>query len=119
MRTCTPLAVACVAVAVAVARGEPAADRFGDPLPPGAIARIGTVRWRHAEAVFSVAFSPDGKHLACGSQDGKVLFWASDGRQVRRLVGHSAWVYALAFSPDGKTVATGGFDNTARLWDAA
>ncbi len=37
----------------------PRTDRFGDPLPPGAIARIGTERFRRNRPVLSVCFSPD------------------------------------------------------------
>ncbi len=38
-------------------------DRFNDPLPPGAIARLGTISLQHAGPVERLAFSPDGKEL--------------------------------------------------------
>ena len=50
-----------------VAAGEgpaPAVDRHGDPLPPDALARLGTTRLRHGQAACALAFTPDGKVLA-------------------------------------------------------
>ena len=57
-------------------------DIYGDPLPPGTLARMGTVRLRHEYA--SAAFSADGKTLISCGPDGWVRSWDVDtGKQVR------------------------------------
>jgi hypothetical protein len=38
-------------------------DLAGDALPREALARIGTVRFRHANTILDVAYAPDGKVL--------------------------------------------------------
>ena len=70
-------------------------------------------------SVNAVAFSPDGKTLATGSQDGTARLWdVNTHRQVGApLTADSQSVNAVAFSPDGKTLATGSDDGAARLWD--
>ncbi len=82
-------------------------DLYGDPLPKGAIVRLGSVRFRHPGAVWDVAFSPDGKILAA-SNDGvnMVILWErATGRKIREIFlgtqpGHTP--HHLRFSADGK-----------------
>jgi WD40 repeat protein len=63
---------------------RPRLDRYGDPLPPGAIARLGTVRLRHAGYVECAVFSRDGKTLTSSGSDDWIRVWeVATGRQVR------------------------------------
>lgn len=74
----------------------------------------------HSSEVTSVAFSPDGKVIASGSDDNSIKLWnVATGRLLRTLSAHSNSVYSVAFSPDGKTLATGSTDKTIKLWDVA
>ena len=70
--------------------------------------------------VYSVAWSPDGKTLATGSDDQTVKLWeAATGKLLANLPGHTGAVYSIAWSPDGRTLASGSGDRTVKLWDAA
>ncbi len=68
---------------------------------------------------YSVAFSPDGKHLAVGFRGGSANVWdAVTGQKLFDLSGHTGSVLNMAYSPDGTRIATASVDGTARLWDA-
>jgi hypothetical protein len=65
----------------------------------------------------SVAYSPDGSQLACGSSDGTVRVWSLTGSESpRELGGAGGWIYSVAYSPDGSQLACGSDDGTVRVW---
>jgi WD40 repeat protein len=71
----------------------------------------------HSSFVLSIAFSPDGKYLASGSQDNTVKLWSLESQlEVTTLQGHGHFVRSVTFSPDGKYLASGGQDKTVKLW---
>ena len=70
--------------------------------------------------IMSVAWSPDGAHLASWSKDGTVGIWdMASGELLRTMEGHSNFGWSAAWSPDGTRLASGWDDKTVRIWDAA
>ena len=58
-----------------------------------------------------MAFSPDGKQVLAGINDGTALLWdAQGGQELRAFTGRAGSVSSVAFSPDGKQVLTGSYD---------
>jgi predicted NACHT family NTPase len=70
-------------------------------------------------AVFSVAYSPDGKLIAIGDASGEIRVWnAREGRAILSCVGHTDWVRSVAFDRTSKRLVSASFDYSVRVWDA-
>ncbi|MBX9584356.1 MAG: hypothetical protein K2X87_28995, partial [Gemmataceae bacterium] len=83
----------------------PKVDALGDPLPPGAVARLGSNRLHHGENVRRIAVSPDGRHvLSQGNRTWKL--WEVDtGRELPVAAGKYAPDAVLAGGPAGRGLA--------------
>ena len=103
-----------------------AAPHSGLPVPAAAPAPLKSMQrprlaaqLGHAGRVNAVVYSPDGRWLLTGSNDGTARLWdAASGRELRSLKGYTSAVMSVAFSPDGKRLASGSADNTVKVWDA-
>src|SRR5947209_8454795 len=87
-----------------------------DEQPAGVVATLKG----HTEALYAVAFSPDGKLIATGSFDKTIKLWDASGKEIRTFggpAGHQNLVLAVAFSRNGQMLASGSSDNSAKIWD--
>jgi WD40 repeat protein len=83
----------------------------------------------HADAIYALAFSPDGTRLATGGYDRVIHIWnippglPADSvfldKPKLTLKDHSDAIYALAWHLDGNLLASGSADRSVKLWDTA
>lgn len=95
-------------------------DRFGDPLPEGAIARLGTMRFRPC-AGECLAFSVNSKSLLTCGADKVIRTWDADSGRLlreRRLPLATFWP-VTALSPDGRLAVISDTQDTLCIWDIA
>ncbi len=75
----------------------------------------------HSDKVYSVAFSPDGRHLVTGSVTRHLHLWDLTESELAptTLSGHTKFVWSASFSPDAKTIASASGDGSVFLWSVA
>ena len=67
----------------------------------------------------AMAFNPDGKMVAAGGADQKIMLWLTKKEKVlKELAGLEGQVSSLAFSPDGTALAAGLYDSKILVWKA-
>jgi WD40 repeat protein len=70
--------------------------------------------------VTALAFSPDGRTIVTGHDDGSLRFWDARGQAlVGEITAPASAISAIAYSPDGNTLVTAAEDRVVRTWDAA
>ncbi len=82
-----------------------------------ALADIPDVLEAHAEYVYKISFSRDGRLMATASGDNTAIIWNAATREPVHVLPHDAAVYSAAIRADGKVVATASGDGHISLWD--
>lgn len=91
-------------------------DALGDPVPKGAVGRLGSARYRHPGQAEHLALSADGTRLALTYKgDGAAVFELATGREIKRVAAGQS-LGALALSSSGDTLAAVVGEASVRVW---
>ena len=91
------------------------------PPPPPVPGTVFVTYTHHTDAVYTLAWTSKGNHIASGGHDHQVRVWdpvSPGGKDLYTFLGHSGSVNAVAWSPDGSRIASGSSDMEVLVWDA-
>jgi WD40 repeat protein len=111
------LLLLCLPVVQTMGQTQPIIGATADPLPEGALMRMGCSRLTHGTYLMCVRFSADDRWIATADHSGVVRVWeVATGRLLWEKPARTGQY--LAFAPDGTTLAISGFYNEEiALWD--
>jgi WD40 repeat protein len=93
-------------------------DSYGDPLPPRALGRLGTTRFRQGGAVTHLVFSRDANTLLSASGGGIIREWAvRTGKLIREFPGRVGDVMVIGYGKGGHSVVAVGRGGMVNVWD--
>jgi RNA polymerase sigma factor (sigma-70 family) len=103
----------------------PRTDAHGDPLPEGALARLGTTRLRHEGHVQSLFFLPGAQAVGAFANDGLWMWQSPEGKLIHtpqdglvmKPSTYASHVATTAVSVDGKLLAVANGVGEVELWD--
>ena len=108
--------VACLVMLSTPAIGQQATDSLGDPLPEGAIQRLGNMRMRYPSWVSGLAYLPDGRGIVL--QGGGVDIWnLAKGEKESRTEVSKSGLAAVRLRPDGKVLLLADGNGIVYEWD--
>lgn len=82
--------------------------------------KLTTLRAEHTDLIQAIMFSPDGRRLATGGGDERVVLWDLEQQKASfSAMDDLINVMSVAFSPDGQTLYIGAWDSNLRLWQFA
>ena len=113
MTRLTTLLLVLVLAPTDAADPVPRTDLFGDPLPPGAVARLGTTRYRVSGWHQQVFLSPDANTVIGKGEEGVLVFWdAATGKTLAKIKDAGLFNWTADQSPDGTRLAVFGLART-------
>ncbi len=114
-------ALAFSATHLAVASGEPGKSGIVKLYTLAKLTDNPVTVTAHKDAIYTLAFSPDGATLATAGYDRAVHLWdvAKPDKPLRTLADHSDAVYSASWHKDGKLLATAAADRSIKVWEAA
>lgn len=120
LREATTLAVPQAAAEQPKTASAPKQEREqGEPLPEGAVGRLGTLRFRHGESITRIAIGIDGTSILSAAGKAVYVWDLATGKERRRFAKHETMVTSFVCSRDGKLLASGCQDGTIHVWDTA